>query len=169
MADLDRITELVGNKDYEVAKPLIEEGLKEEPNNVELIKLAGLAEVNLCCWNSAKNYFETVVKFVQDDATAWFYLANCYNNLADFISAKNAYKKVIELRPEYIEAHKSLCVILLKLNEIDETIKYAIETTGTTEGVEFQGHDFSMRGMSSLESAKSSGAGHLLSFTGTDL
>ena len=46
--------------------------------------------------------------------------------------------------------------------------KYAIETTGTTEGVEFQGHDFSMRGMSSLESAKSSGAGHLLSFTGTD-
>ena len=46
--------------------------------------------------------------------------------------------------------------------------KYAIETTGSTNGVEFQGHDFSMRGMSSLESAKSSGAGHLLSFTGTD-
>ena len=46
--------------------------------------------------------------------------------------------------------------------------KYAIETTGTTDGVQFQGHDFSMRGMSSLESAKSSGAGHLLSFVGTD-
>lgn len=46
--------------------------------------------------------------------------------------------------------------------------KFAIETTGSTDGVQFQGHDFSMRGMSSLESAKSSGAGHLLSFTGTD-
>lgn len=34
--------------------------------------------------------------------------------------------------------------------------------------VQWQGHDFSMRGMSSLESAKTSGAGHLLSFTGTD-
>jgi nicotinamide phosphoribosyltransferase len=34
--------------------------------------------------------------------------------------------------------------------------------------VPFQGHDFSMRGMSSLESAKGSGAGHLLSFSGTD-
>ena len=34
--------------------------------------------------------------------------------------------------------------------------------------VNFQCHDFSMRGMSSLESAKSSGAGHLLSFTGSD-
>lgn len=46
--------------------------------------------------------------------------------------------------------------------------KHAMETVGSTAGVEFQGHDFSMRGMSSLSSAMSSGAGHLLSFVGTD-
>ncbi|MBW7476795.1 nicotinate phosphoribosyltransferase [Paenibacillus oenotherae] len=46
--------------------------------------------------------------------------------------------------------------------------KYGRETNGDTSGVPFQGHDFSMRGMSSLEAAKSSGGGHLLSFTGTD-
>lgn len=46
--------------------------------------------------------------------------------------------------------------------------KYAMETVGSTVGVEFQGHDFSMRGLSSLESAKASGMGHLLSFVGTD-
>lgn len=46
--------------------------------------------------------------------------------------------------------------------------KYAKETNGDTSAVPFQGHDFSMRGMSSLDSAKSSGAGHLLSFTGSD-
>jgi nicotinamide phosphoribosyltransferase len=46
--------------------------------------------------------------------------------------------------------------------------KYAIETTGSNEFVQWQGHDFSMRGMSSLETACVSGAGHLLSFTGTD-
>lgn len=34
--------------------------------------------------------------------------------------------------------------------------------------VRFQGHDFSFRGMSSPESAMTSGAGHLLSFLGTD-
>lgn len=34
--------------------------------------------------------------------------------------------------------------------------------------VDYQAHDFSMRGMSSLESAMLSGAGHLLSFKGTD-
>lgn len=45
---------------------------------------------------------------------------------------------------------------------------FAVKTTGTKYGVEFQCHDFSMRGMSSLESAMASGAGHLLSFVGTD-
>ena len=125
MADIERITELVGNKDYNEALILIEEGLKENPDNIELLKLYGLANVNLNCWDNAKKKFETVVKYEPTDATSWFYLANCYNNISDYISAKNAYKKVIELRPEYLEAHKSLCVILLKLNDIDETIKYA--------------------------------------------
>ena len=46
--------------------------------------------------------------------------------------------------------------------------KYALETTGSTLGVEFQGHDFSMRGMSCVEDAARTGIGHLLSFVGTD-
>lgn len=46
--------------------------------------------------------------------------------------------------------------------------KYAIETTGSDEFVQWQGHDFSMRGMSSVESAILSGMAHLVSFTGTD-
>lgn len=45
---------------------------------------------------------------------------------------------------------------------------YARDTGGPVEFVDFQGHDFAMRGMSSLESACVSGAGHLLSFKGTD-
>lgn len=45
---------------------------------------------------------------------------------------------------------------------------YAMETVGDTSFVQWQGHDFSMRGMSSLETACTSGGGHLLSFTGTD-
>lgn len=46
--------------------------------------------------------------------------------------------------------------------------KWALKTTGSTEGVQFQGHDFSMRGMGTLGAAVSSGMGHLTSFVGTD-
>lgn len=46
--------------------------------------------------------------------------------------------------------------------------RYAADTGVPMEFVQWQGHDFSFRGMSSLESAITSGMGHLLSFTGTD-
>lgn len=45
---------------------------------------------------------------------------------------------------------------------------YAKQTGGDKAFVQWQGHDFSFRGMSSFESAILSGMGHLLSFTGTD-
>lgn len=46
--------------------------------------------------------------------------------------------------------------------------EYARKTGSPLEFVDFQGHDFSFRGMSSLQSAVVSGAAHLLSFKGTD-
>lgn len=46
--------------------------------------------------------------------------------------------------------------------------KWATKTTGSIAGVEFQGHDFSFRGMQGLDSAIASGLGHLMSFVGTD-
>lgn len=45
---------------------------------------------------------------------------------------------------------------------------YCEKTGGDPNFVQFQGHDFSMRGMYGVEAAKLSGMGHLLSFVGTD-
>lgn len=45
---------------------------------------------------------------------------------------------------------------------------YAEQTGGSKEFIPWQAHDFSFRGMSGVEDACVSGAGHLLSFTGTD-
>ena len=46
--------------------------------------------------------------------------------------------------------------------------EWAMKTVGNTAGVEFQCHDFSMRGMDSVEAVISSGLGHLTSFSGSD-
>ena len=46
--------------------------------------------------------------------------------------------------------------------------EYAKKTSDIEGFVNWQGHDFSMRGMFGLEAALISGAGHLTSFTGTD-
>lgn len=46
--------------------------------------------------------------------------------------------------------------------------KHAMETTGQTESVDFQFHDFSFRGLSNWQSAASLGAAQLTSFKGSD-
>ena len=46
--------------------------------------------------------------------------------------------------------------------------KYAEITGGNKDFIMWQGHDFSVRGMSGISDAAKSGAGHLLSFAGTD-
>ena len=46
--------------------------------------------------------------------------------------------------------------------------KYAALTGGAKEFIDIQCHDFSVRGMSGIADAAKSGAGHLLSFIGTD-
>lgn len=46
--------------------------------------------------------------------------------------------------------------------------KAALDTVGEDSFVQWQGHDFSFRGMFGLEAAQMSGAAHLLSFAGTD-
>lgn len=46
--------------------------------------------------------------------------------------------------------------------------QYAEKTGAPKDFVPWQGHDFSMRGMSGIHDATMSGAAHLLSFTGTD-
>jgi nicotinamide phosphoribosyltransferase len=46
--------------------------------------------------------------------------------------------------------------------------QYAEETSSIPDFVNWQGHDFSMRGLAGIEAAMTSGAAHLLSFSGTD-
>lgn len=125
MADIEKINELIGNKNFDEALSLIKPALEDEKDNIELIKLLGLVYVNKKMWVEAQSQFETVVKYTPEDATSWFYLGSCYDNLGNFASAKAAYIKVIELRENYIAAYKSLCVTLLKMDNYADAIEYA--------------------------------------------
>src|SRR6185436_5101883 len=76
--------------------------------------------------------------------------------------------------PNYLETILSCtlwqpCTSATIAREYKKEFERAAKGTGASvDFTQFQGHDFSFRGMSSLESACLSGAGHLLSFRGTD-
>lgn len=69
------------------------------------------------------------------------------------------------LSAEVWHASTSATIARTFRREFDEA---AERTGGLAAAVDWQGHDFSYRGQTSSETAAASGAGHLLSFTGTD-
>ena len=125
MMNIDEINELVANGKYEEAKKELNSLINEEGNNFEYKKLLGLVNVNLGLTQEAKSNFEDVVKYKQEDATSWFYLGNCYDTLGELSASEAAYAKVIELRPDYTDAYKALCLLYMKEEDYQKVIDYA--------------------------------------------
>ena len=114
---LDEINQLVVKRSLKKQKRNWKKYNLDEEKETEALKLLGLCNVNLEKYKEGQSNFETVVKYDPEDASSWFYLANCYDNLDDVIHAKAAYQKVIELRENFIDAYKNLCVLYVRCEE----------------------------------------------------
>ena len=124
MIGLDEIKDLVAVKNYNEAKTELTEYLSNgHGGDIEAIKLMGLVNVNLNDFKEAKKNFEKVIKLSPNDATALFYLANCYDNLGSLLEAEKFYLKLLSIREEYIDAYKNLGIIYLKTNRETDAIE----------------------------------------------
>lgn len=85
------------------------------------------------------------------------------NTIPDFFWVTNYIETLMSLSLWKPSTSATLALEYRKI--LDE---YARKTSESLDGVQFQAHDFSMRGMDRVEAAAVSGAGHLLSFVGTD-
>ena len=135
---LDEINELVVDKKFEEAKQELLKYNLDEEKELEALKLLGLCNVNLENYKEGQSNFETVVKYDPEDASSWFYLASCYDNLDDIINAGAAYQKVIELRKNFLDAYKSLCVLYVRCDEPDNAIEFA------KKALEFEKEDYTL-------------------------
>ncbi len=86
-----------------------------------------------------------------------------YNTLPQFFWLTNFLETIMSC-----ELWQSFTTATIAKSFRDQFLIDADQTSDIPEFVQWQGHDFSMRGMCGREAAMKSGAGHLLSFTGTD-
>lgn len=121
--EIDKIYELIDSSKYTEAKEEITKILEKDSKDIDAQRLMALCEVNLENFDAARVILEDVIKYRQDDALCWYYLGCCYDNLGDFIAAKHAYQTVLDLRPEYVDAYKSLAIVYIKTNENDKAIE----------------------------------------------
>ncbi len=121
---MEKINELINNKEFAIAKQELLKILDKDEKNIEALKLLGLCHVNLGEYKEGQGVFETVVKY-NDDATSWFYLANCYDNQDDFLHAIAAYEEVLRMRSGYCDAYKNLAVVYVKNQEPQKAVETA--------------------------------------------
>ncbi len=129
MENPDKINELISDKNFEEAKKEITASLTDDEKDAETLKLLGLCHINLGEYKEGQAVFETVVKY-KDDATSWFYLANCYDNQDDYLHAIAAYEEVLRMRSNYIDAYKNLAIVYVKNKEPQkavDTVKKALD------------------------------------------
>ena len=126
---------LIQEKKFKEAKVVLTEMLKIDDKNPEIWKNIGLCNVNLDLKEKAFLDFKRVVDLTPDDATSWFYLGSMADKLGNIEVAENAYKKVIELRPDYIDAYKSLVIMFMQSNQAEKIEQYekAIFEVGSSD------------------------------------
>ena len=126
MNELELINDLIADKFYaEAKKELTEYIAKGHDKDSEVLKLMGLVNINLALFDEAKIYFEKVLKLVPTDATSLYYFAFCCDTLGNIQEAESYYIKVLEIRENYVDVYKNLCVIYMKTGRENSAIELA--------------------------------------------
>lgn len=120
--DKTKLVNLISANDWAAAKEYIISELENIDNDLEVIKYLGLCNINLGCFQDAIYNFEAVVKEDEEDALSLYYLATLYmdtEKIKVLYRAVDMFKKVIELREDYIDAYKMLCICYVRLRKFD--------------------------------------------------
>ena len=88
---LEKANNLISEKDFENAKPILQELLKNGENDLEIQKNLGLVNVNLNLMDEARENFENVIAQNPEDATSHYYLGIIYDAKNNLQKSKMAY------------------------------------------------------------------------------
>lgn len=115
---------LIEQKDFLKAKNILTDLLKDDELNPDLWRHIGLCDINLELYNNATIAFKRATELNDLDATAWYYLGLMAEKLGNKKLEEKAYKKVIKLRPDYLDAYKGLVLLYMQTNRYEKIEQY---------------------------------------------
>ncbi len=115
---------LIEQKDFLKAKNILTDLLKDDELNPDLWRHIGLCDINLELYNNATIAFKRATELNDLDATAWYYLGLMAEKLGNKTLEEEAYKKVIKLRPDYLDAYKGLVLLYMQTNRYEKIEQY---------------------------------------------
>ncbi|MEI8378199.1 MAG: tetratricopeptide repeat protein [bacterium] len=113
----------IADANFEKAAKILEEAYEIDNQNNEILKNLGLCYYNLQKNTKAQEFFTKALGINPDDATSLYYSGSINILNLDLETAKLQLQKVLELRPEYLDAYKNLGVIYFNLKQIDKAVE----------------------------------------------
>ena len=108
---INQANEYIANKNWEQAIKVLNNAFALDNHNNEILKNLGLCYYNLGKNTKAQEFFTKALSVNPDDATSLFYSGAINIINLDLDSAQTSLLRVIELRPEYVDAYKNLGVL----------------------------------------------------------
>lgn len=117
-------------KALEVARPYIEQALKQGSENPQVLKSIGYAYETAGNYHEALSYYDKVIKLTPDSADAWFHHGHVLEFLGKTTDAYSEYEKAYSLdknNPQILMARGNMFVSQGKFQESFESFKQASE------------------------------------------
>ena len=96
------------DKNFQTTREILEELLRSDPNNVEVLTLLGDTYYCLEDFNRSANVYKKIVQIQPWNTQCLFNLANVYSELKHYDTAIKLYQKVITTNPDFVDSYNNL-------------------------------------------------------------
>ena len=124
MAKLDEILKLLHEGQLDQARPLLEEMLKREPNNIDVLYNLGMCYTELGLPDKAVSILKKCVELKPDFSNAHVALGFAYEKTNDTLSAEQHFLAAVKIDPNNSYALRNLGGIYGKLSDLEKSIYY---------------------------------------------
>ena len=107
------------------------ERLKQEPDNIEIIRIRGMLYSLAEKYDQAISDFKLIIETTPTDASAYYLKSNCHFNMGDFDLAKRDYMRALKLQfdTSITEGDIEVAIIIdaQDLKDIEKVLEYEKE------------------------------------------
>lgn len=96
------------DKDFQTVREVLEELLRFDSNDVEVLTLLGNTYYCLGDFNKSANVYKKIVRIQPWNTQCLFNLANVYSELKQYDTAIRLYQKVIKINPDFVNSYNNL-------------------------------------------------------------
>jgi tetratricopeptide (TPR) repeat protein len=123
--NFDKAEQLYAQEKYAQAKPIFENILKENPNNLKVLEYLGDIEGHYKKWDNAMVYYGKLKKLKPTEANYYYKYGGCLGMKAKEVNkflalkligeVKESFEKAIALNPKHIDARWALIQVYIEL------------------------------------------------------